>query len=126
MKRLIAALLLLFVVSAYASEDPRYCGSPKRDASGLIIRSSKPVREFRSWHQCPSTGLKTGACPGWAINHTIPLACGGCDSAANMDWMPTDSKACSGDHCRDRYERKIYAHDPPFEGASNCVNVIVK
>lgn len=124
----IAALIatLIFSVSAFASEDPRYCGSPKRDANGKIVRSSKAISEFRSWHPCPSTGSKTGACPGWAINHTIPIACGGCDAAFNMDWMPNDEKSCAGKHCRDRYERKIYAHDPPFPDTNNCKNAIVE
>lgn len=106
-------LLLLLPLAALAQPvDPfaevRYCGEPKRSASGQIVRSKAVLRAFQRLYPCPSTGLTTGACPGWAINHTIPLACGGCDSVSNLDWMPDEIKSCAEPWCRDRWERQVY------------------
>ena len=101
--------LLLFVsFSAFAFEDPRFCGEPKRDSSGKIERSMTVLREFQKLHPCPSTGLEKGKCPGWAIDHVIPLACGGCDTINNLQWMKNSIKSCAGTECKDRWERKIY------------------
>jgi hypothetical protein len=128
--KFILALLLVLTSSSFASTptvvDPRYCGTPVRDASGTIVRSSKVLRDFQTVHPCPSTGLQKGACPGWQMNHVIPLACGGCDVIWNLDWMPIDVKACSGAHCRDRYERKIYDAVPSYPGTDACTNTIVQ
>jgi hypothetical protein len=43
--------------------------------------------EFQRQHPCPSTGRTTGACPGFVKDHVIPLACGGPDSVANLQWQ---------------------------------------
>ena len=131
MRFLILLLLLSISFSVYAdfldhTVEYRYCGSPERYANGSIKRSTAVLNAFVKIHPCPATGLKTTSCEGWQINHTIPLACGGCDAVSNLDWIPTDTKTCSGDHCRDRYERNIYAADPPYPNTSNCVNKIVK
>lgn len=112
------------MLEAHASEDPRY-SIVIRNADGTIHRSAATIAEFRSWHPCPSTGLYKGACPGWAINHIVPLACGGRDVAWNMAWLPNDIKACAGTHCVDRFERKINAHNPPLPDTANCANIIV-
>lgn len=107
-------LLLLFVVIGFLSgvssptysnetTETRYCGTPKRDANGTIVRSSRVYWAFRRLYPCPATGLRTGACPGWSVNHDLPLACGGCDSVSNSSWMRNDVKKL-----HDSYERKIY------------------
>lgn len=88
--------------------DYRYAGVVVRDANGNTARSTKVINAFKKQWACPSTGKHTGPCPGWAINHTIPLACGGRDIVSNMDWMPDEAKSCADDWCRDRYERRIY------------------
>lgn len=102
-------IILLFPLLAYA-QDPRYCGPPERDADGRISRSLTQVNEFRSYHRCPSTGQYDGRCPGWAVDHVIPLACGGCDSVVNMQWLPNEIKRLSGKYPKDRWERKVYAN----------------
>ena len=118
------ALLLLAAAPAWGQylqplappPDPlaetRICGAPARDARGEIRRSSAVITAFRRVHPCPSTGLTTGACPGWAIDHQIPLAVGGCDAVSNMGWLPLQLKACAGTVCKDRWERKVYAPAP--------------
>ena len=119
---------LLLFVSLSAAANPlletRYCGEPKRNASGEIIRRADVLAAFQKIHPCPSTGLKTGACAGWQKNHGAPLACGGCDSVSNLNWVPTIIKTCSAWYCIDRYERKIY--DNGIANTDACTNVIVK
>jgi 5-methylcytosine-specific restriction endonuclease McrA len=52
--------------------------------------------------------LKRGACPGWEVDHVIPLACGGCDAVANMQWLPSGAKSTSSPLAKDRWERRVY------------------
>ena len=124
MKKLLM-ILALVTFGAYAGTmkpteapiDPlkeyRVCGEPARDKSGTIARSAKVRNAYRKIHPCPSNGSTVGteACPGWAIDHIIPLAVGGCDSVSNMAWMPDQIKSCASQYCIDRWERKYYG-DP--------------
>lgn len=64
-------------------------------------RSAKAKRDFQKAYPCPATGKKTGACPGYVIDHINPLACGGADAPANMQWQ-TYSSAKK----KDKWERK--------------------
>lgn len=93
--------------------DYRFCGlPPRRDADGTISRSSAVLVAYRHLHPCPATGLATGACPGWALNHVYPLVNGGCDAVSNLQWLPTQIKSCAlstGVLCVDRFEEKIFA-----------------
>jgi hypothetical protein len=50
-------------------------------------RSRTVAREFQREHPCPSTGLPTGPCPGYWKDHIVPLACGGPDAVANLQWQ---------------------------------------
>ena len=105
-------LLLLLVVSFNASANPlletRYCGQPKRNASGDIIRRADVLAAFQKIYKCPSTGLKTGACPGFARDHVIPLKCGGCDAVSNLSYLPNVLKSGAGKLPKDRWELKVY------------------
>ena len=123
---IVIGVILFAAVEAFGGplDETRYCGPPKRDAEGAILRSYLVLKEFQALHPCPSTGLPTGACPGWSKNHIIPLACGGCDAVSNLQWLPVDVKACAGPHCIDRFERKIYAYGVP--GTDSCKTEIVK
>lgn len=133
-RSLLVFIVLMAAVAAFARDFPgatldpkvdyRYCGTPKRNSSGDIIRSSSVLAAFEAQHPCPATGVK-GPCPGWAINHVIPLACGGCDAVSNLHWLPVSIKACAGTHCVDRFERSIYALDPPIPGTPACTRKIV-
>lgn len=113
MKKLIAIILLTCNFVYAQTLDPlvdyRYAGVVVRDADGSIHRSSKPITAFRKKWKCPAPGGSyTGPCPGWAIDHVIPLACGGADAVYNMQWLPDAGKSCGAAYCKDRYERKIY------------------
>lgn len=111
-----AAALFVFILAVLLGADTlagpldetRYCGPPARDADGRIARRADVLRAFRQIHPCPATGQARGRCDGWNIAHTIPLACGGCDSVANLSWLPVQIKRCAGQWCKDRWERRVY------------------
>jgi len=51
-------------------------------------------RQFQRLHPCPSTGKPTGACPGYVVDHIVPLKRGGPDQLSNMQWQTiADAKA---------------------------------
>lgn len=125
MRAFVLSCFIVSVANAGPLDETRYCGAPQRDVSGVIVRSSAVITAFRKHHPCPSTALSTGPCPGWSINHIIPLACGGCDAVANLVYAPNSIKTCSDPHCIDRYERKISASTPPQPDTATCVNKIV-
>lgn len=56
-------------------------------AEAKIPRSSSAKAEFKRQQPCPSTGKPRGACPGYIIDHVIPLCAGGPDDPANMQWQ---------------------------------------
>lgn len=89
------------------SEIPRY-------ADGTIKRSTTVRNQFVAHNPCPVTGAITGACPGWEVDHVIPLACGGCDAVYNMQWLPVAIKRCSDKPCKDRWERTLYCPNNPI------------
>lgn len=114
------ALLVICIASigcAFAQTDSRYCGKPSLDKDGSITRSTAVIAQFKQIHPCPATG-KGDSCPGWDIDHVIPLACGGCDAVNNMQWLPHTYKITG----KDRWERKIY--DKGI-GTNSCSNEIV-
>lgn len=92
-----------------APNDPRYCGEPERAADGRIKRSRAVLREFARTFPCPATLEPAPSCPGWAIDHVIPLASGGCDAPVNLQWLPDSIKSCADDDCKDRWERIYHA-----------------
>ncbi len=121
----LASLSVLAAPEPWQLQETRYCGSPARNADGSIKRSTAVLSAFKRIHPCPANGMTTGACPGWALNHTVPLSCGGCDSVSNLDWMPDEIKSCAQPWCRDRWERKVYDSAPDIEDTSACANTIV-
>lgn len=112
------------ILSPY--EDARYCGAPKRDENGKIIRDPLVTAAFMAWHPCPSTGERSGICPDWSMDHVVPLACGGCDSVSNLQWLHKSVKSAAakpGFYPKDRIERKVYGLDPPVPDTENCTYV---
>jgi hypothetical protein len=106
----------LLALALWQPTDPRQCGTVRRDASGRIARNPAVLAQFRRTYPCPSTGQRVGACKGWQLDHVIPLACGGCDSVGNLQWLPTAMKSAKGTVPKDRWERRVYcgsATTPP-------------
>ena len=65
-----------------------------RDAHGRILRHSSAETTFKKSHPCPATGKSTGPCPGYVMDHIIPLYRGGADEPQNLQWQTTrDAKA---------------------------------
>jgi HNH endonuclease. len=60
---------------------------------------------------CPSTGSYIPSCPGWHIDHVIPLYRGGCDLGHNLQWLPVEIKLCHHDQPanKDCWEGEVYA-----------------
>lgn len=96
-------IMLCRPVEAGPLDETRCCVTPARNADGAIKRSSSVVAAFKRIWPCPSTHLPAGPCPGYKINHAIPLACGGKDEVSNLIWMRDDAKKI-----QDSYERIIF------------------
>lgn len=56
-------------------------------ADAKTIRSASAKAEFKRQQPCPSTGARRGPCPGYVIDHVIPLCAGGADDPMNMQWQ---------------------------------------
>mgnify|MGYP000894803314 FL=1 len=76
-------------------------GGVDASAAGRLHRNSAARRQFRRGHPCPATGRRAGPCPGYVIDHIIPLACGGPDRPSNMQWQTREEA-----RAKDRWERK--------------------
>ena len=70
----------------HGSNHSKAIGVP-RDSRGHIARSAHAKNEFKKSHPCPSTGKRSGACPGYVVDHVAPLKRGGADSPGNMQWQ---------------------------------------
>lgn len=131
MKKFLLAFTVFAALTSFAATDPakiesRYCGAPPRDASGVILRRDDVVYAFRKAHPCPATQLTIGACPGWAIDHVIPLACGGCDIVSNMQWLPVETKSSATPVAKDRWERSVYANSKLYNGPACVAKSVTK
>ncbi|MCX8506737.1 MAG: hypothetical protein ORN98_09020 [Alphaproteobacteria bacterium] len=63
-------------------------------------RSASAKREFMRLHPCPANERTRGRCPGYVIDHVIPLDCAGADDPNNMQWQTiAEGKA------KDKWER---------------------
>lgn len=112
MKRYLAILALASASCFAQTLDPmvdyRYLGVVTRNADGTTLRSTKVINAFKHVWACPSTSLHKGPCPGWAIDHVIPLDCSGVDAVWNMQWLPDEIKSAKGPFSKDHFERRVY------------------
>lgn len=88
-----------------ARAEPAPYAPPRAPTEAELIatphRSSAARREFARTHPCPATGRAALPCPGYVIDHITPLACGGPDQPANMQWQTADDAKA-----KDRWERR--------------------
>jgi len=61
--------------------------------------------DFKRAHPCPANGKKSGACPGYVIDHVVPLCAGGPDHPGNMQWQ-----TIAAAKAKDRIERQQCRH----------------
>ena len=108
-------VLLAFCGIAYAQApaldpliDYRYVGIVERAEDGSTQRSTVVISAFKRMWACPSTGKHSGPCKGWAIDHVVPLDCGGVDAVWNMQWLPNEIKSAKGPFSKDHFERRVY------------------
>lgn len=59
-------------------------------AHAEYTRGKKVLREFVKQQACPATGLHRLPCPGWQIDHVIPLKCLGLDEPENLQWLTAE------------------------------------
>jgi hypothetical protein len=71
-------------------------------APAAMHRSTAAKHAFQRATPCPSTGDIRGRCPGYIIDHIMPLCAGGADSPSNMQWQ-TRADALR----KDRDERRM-------------------
>jgi 5-methylcytosine-specific restriction endonuclease McrA len=63
---------------------------------GTEERSASQRSAFVRANPCPSTGKTNGSCPGYHVDHVVPLACGGSDHPSNMQWLPAEANLKKG------------------------------
>lgn len=54
-------------------------------------RSAAARAAFQRAHPCPATGQPRGPCPGWVVDHVVPLCAGGADRPENMQWQTVEA-----------------------------------
>lgn len=65
-------------------------------------RSSAARNAFVKTQPCPATGLTKLPCPGYVIDHVVPLCAGGLDQHVNMQWQTVEDAKV-----KDRDERRM-------------------
>jgi hypothetical protein len=74
-----------------------YCYTCARTPPGRIRQNTAARRAFREMNPCPATGATTGPCPGYVVDHILPLKRGGQDVPENMQWQSVnEAKAKDG------------------------------
>lgn len=87
----IAGLLRLtgcFMDEAHAGERHYQRGASRHSHySSGAKRSVSARRQFMRTNPCPSTGRRSGSCPGYVVDHIVPLKRGGAHAPSNMQWQ---------------------------------------
>lgn len=65
--------------------------APKLRKESSFKRDPAARRAFQQYNPCPSTGKRTGKCPGYVVDHIRPLKRGGPDTPDNMQWQTKEA-----------------------------------
>jgi Ni/Co efflux regulator RcnB len=76
---------------SHARSTSTRCATCERDANGRIKRDPGARRTFQRQHPCPGTGRTSGTCPGYVVDHVVPLKRGGADKPENMQWQTKEA-----------------------------------
>ena len=97
--------VLLVIVLLCASAFPRTYST--HSSHRHYHRSREVTRQFQRSHPCPSTGKRSGRCPGYVKDHVRALCDGGSDSVGNIQWQTTAAaKAKDRTECKSGYSRR--------------------
>jgi len=73
-------------------------------------RDPRQRAAFVAANPCPATGAPRGPCPGWVVDHVVPLCVGGADAPHNMQWLTVEAAKLKDRDavrpCRERRARK--------------------
>lgn len=76
-----------------------------------IARDRAQRAEFVRDHPCPATGETRWKCPGYVVDHIVPLCAGGADKPSNMQWQElAESKVKDNEEralCRNLKRRSV-------------------
>lgn len=71
--------------------------APSKPHRRAPIKRSRAARAaFYRSNPCPVNGNTSGPCPGWEVDHIVPLACGGPDVPSNMQWLTAKANRSKG------------------------------
>lgn len=75
-----------------------------REASAETVRHRTTVYAFKVTHVCPATKKKGNfPCPGYIVDHVVPLCKNGPDAVSNMQWQTiADAKAKDKVECKNK------------------------
>lgn len=59
----------------------------QRDKNGKIARNEHIVKSFKLHNPCPATGKIQVTCPGYIVDHILPLCAYGDDIEDNLQWQ---------------------------------------
>lgn len=74
-------------------------------------RSTAKRAAFVREHPCPATGDNRGKCPGWVVDHIVPLCAGGPDLPSNMQWQTIEEAKRKDGH--EKMDCRRNAYGPP-------------
>lgn len=86
--------------------------------AGSAIAANRDPQEraaFMQQHPCPATGKTYGHCPGYIVDHVVPLACGGADKPENMQWQ-TVAESCE----KDKWELSLCGKQYLYRPGAQC------
>jgi len=66
------------------------CTQQPQQTSKLKKRDSANRALFLKNNPCPSTGKNYGSCPGYVVDHYVPIKRGGGDHPYNMQWQTVE------------------------------------